>query len=143
MAQPLKLFPSTPASIVGAGARDVGQGSASASYTPIVDKISPTASTYIDNAPFAYHYQYPENHDNDNRRQSPKRQHFGIFNAPSETFIAIMELGMPNTNVNALGNRVDRSFPGNISKAVHTYEISSTIVSTAYAIRGKELSLVL
>ena len=143
MAQPVKLFPSTPASRVGSGAGDLGQGSTSASYSPFVDEITPTASTYIDNAPFAYRYQYPKNHDNDNRHQFPRRQHFGVFNAPSETFVSIMELGMPNTNVDALGNRVDHSLPGNISKAVHKYEISSTIVSTAYTFRGKEISLIL
>ena len=142
MAQPIKGVP-TPTSFANSGTKDVASGPVAAITTPIVEELTPNTSANFDGHPFGYKNRIPANDDKGNQKSSSNRQHFGFFNAPTETFAAIMEISI-TSNFFSISADNARSVPTpNVAKAVHEYELNLAIVSRTKSTLGTELSILL
>ena len=129
--------------LVRAGANDIATGPVSAISTSKVDEPNASTSAYFDSHPFGARQRIPVNDDEENKRELGKRQHFGFFNAPTETFAAIMELS-PNSNAFSVSE--DDLKPSAIvwmARAVREYEQTLVLGSKDNARLGTELSVLL
>ena len=142
MAQVMRAVTSQ-SSLVRAGANDIATGPVSAISTSKVDEPNASTSAYFDSHPFGARHRVPVNDDEENKREFGKRQHFGFFNAPTETFAAIMEL-TPTSNAFSISeNDLKPSAIIWMARAVREYEQTLVLGSKDNARLGTELSVLL
>ena len=102
-----------------------------------------STAAQLDTAPFAFYNGTPEPANDDRRQQGHKRQHFGLLNAPSESFAAILQSGSEEAELDDFGNPVNKIYAGTLSKAIKTYEINHKVIHGTNTVRGSEISLTL
>jgi len=108
-----------------------------------VEEPGSSAAVQLDTAPFAFYNETPEPANDDRRQQGHKRQHFGLLNAPSESFAAILQSGSEEAEFDDFGNPVRKVTAGTLSKAIKTYELNYKVINGTNTVRGSEVSLTL
>ena len=111
-----------------------------------VDESSTTTDTYFDASPYEYTGGQSEtrNDNHGNRQQLAYRQeHLGILVATSEVFAHLFEHETDKSNVDALGNIHQPSYPSVVSQAISTYELNSKVITGSASFPGTEISLTL
>ncbi len=101
------------------------------------------SSTQLDTEPFGFFDHTPNPANDDEQRQNHKRQHFGLLNAPSESFASILEAGIEDVEIDDYGYPINKVFSGSVAQAIKTYELNSKVISGTNSVRGTELSLTL
>jgi len=123
--------------------RAIAVGRVASVATSKVDEPEFSTAAQLDTAPFTFYNGTPEPANDDRRNQGHKRQHFGLLNAPSESFAAILQSGSEEAELDGFGNPVSKIYAGALSKAIKTYEINHKIIHGTNTVRGSEISLTL
>ena len=143
MAQLPRVTATAPQAVSTAQPRIIATGRVASVATPTVEEPGFSTAAQLDTAPFAFYNTTPEPANDDKRQQGHKRQHFGLLNTQSESFAAILQSGLENTELDRYGNPVSKVTAGALSKAIKTYEFNHRVISGTDAVRGTEISLTL
>lgn len=127
---------SAPRPAAGARVASLGNGT--------VEQASISTETFFDTSP----YEYTDGRSrarNDDRQpgQQPqhRRDHFGVLNATSEIYAAMLEYDASTGVIDDFGNVHQPTYPSVVSQAITTYELNSQVISGSLPKRGEELSL--
>ena len=143
MAQPIRAFTTTPSTIPTAGPREVGAGLIAAVSNPLIAEPNSNTPSYFDNYTFTQKRKLSKYEDADRGNYQERRRHFGIFNAPTETFIALLESGVSNSFVDPQDIKFNKKGAVNVLRAVHSYEENLVIGANVKSVLGTEVSLIL
>jgi hypothetical protein len=132
-----------PAQAATPQSRAVVNARVASTSTSTVGEPDFASATQLDTEPFGFFDHTPNPVNDDEQRQNHKRQHFGLLNAPSESFASILEAGAEDIELDDYGNPVSRVYSGTVSKAIETYELNSKVISGTNPVRGTEISLTL
>ncbi len=121
-----------------AGARVASLGNSA------IEQASISTETFFDTSPYEYTdgRSRARNDDHQSGQQPPhRRNHFGVLNATSEIYAAILESGTTGGVIDDFGNTHQPTTPSVVSQAITTYELNSQVISGDLPKRGGELSL--
>jgi len=143
MAQLPRVTATAPQAASTSQPRAIATGRVASVSSTRVEEPGFSTATQLDTAPFAFHNGTPEPANDDRRQQGHKRQHFGLLNAPSESFAALLQSASENANFDNFGNPVNKITAEVLSRAIKTYELNHKVISGTETVRGSEISLTL